>query len=157
MDASSAAVAVGKIPSGLFIITAALGEGKEGYLGSWVQQVSFAPLLISVAIRPGRPCHAYIKTHGRFCVNVIGHKNGGVMKPFWTPEPGGDPLAALDQFATSRGNVVLKNALAALECQVQSSFFPGDHEILIAEVVEAHLLHDDDKPLFHVRKSGLTY
>ena len=149
--------AVGRIPSGLFIVTAVLEGRKEGYLASWVQQVSFQPLLVGVAIRPGRPCHAIIKAHGRFCINVVGHKNGGLMKPFWNTETPGDPFAELEHHITPKGNLIFANALAAIECEVRSSVMPGDHEILIAQAVDGVLLHPEDKPLTHVRKSGLVY
>jgi flavin reductase (DIM6/NTAB) family NADH-FMN oxidoreductase RutF len=156
-DVSTLAAAAGKLPSGLFIVTTVLDGRKEGYLGSWIQQASFSPLLISLAIRPGRPCHAAIKSHGRFCINVVGSKNGGLMKPFWNPDTTPDPFQGLDLFETARGNVVLKSAMAALECEFRSSATPGDHEIVYAEAVEGHLLQPEDKPLTHVRKSGLGY
>jgi flavin reductase (DIM6/NTAB) family NADH-FMN oxidoreductase RutF len=158
VDAVTAeAPAVGKIPSGLFIITT-LHEGrKEGFLGSWVQQASFSPLLIGIALKPGRACHAAIKAHGRFCVNVVGQNNGGLMKPFWTVKEGVDPFAGLDHFVTDRGNVVMRNALAYMECEARSFAMPGDHEIVFAEVVQNALIQPEDKPLTHVRKSGLGY
>ena len=155
-EVSQIAAATGKIPSGLFIVTAAAGGRKEGYLASWVQQAGFSPLLISVAIRPGRHCYALIKEHGRFCLNVIGKHNGGVMKPFWTPAGDADPFAGLAFSVSKRGNIILQNALAALECEVRSSSQPGDHEILIAEVMEGHVLAED-APLTHVRRDGSDY
>jgi flavin reductase (DIM6/NTAB) family NADH-FMN oxidoreductase RutF len=150
------AAAVGKIPSGLFIVTSVLDGKREGYLASWIQQVSFSPLLISIAMKPGRACYDAIKAQGRFCVNIVGHRNGGVMKPFWNPGSE-DPFSDLENFMTPLGNLVLNGAMAALECRVLSSVSPGDHEILFAEVVESHLLQPEDKPLVHVRKSGLSY
>lgn len=156
-EISNLAAAVGKIPSGLFIVTSVLEGKKEGYLGSWIQQASFSPLLINVAIRPGRPCYDAIKAHGRFCVNVMGGKNGGAMKPFWNPDSTPDPFAAIEWSLSPRGNIIIGTALAAIECEVRSAFTPGDHEILFAEVVDGHILQPEDKPLTHVRKSGLGY
>jgi flavin reductase (DIM6/NTAB) family NADH-FMN oxidoreductase RutF len=156
-DVSTLAAAVGKIPSGLFIVTAALQDRKEGYLGSWIQQVSFSPLMIQIAIRPGRPCYDLIKSQGRFCVNIVGQKNGGIMKPFWNPDATGDPFVGLEWSATPRGNIIFPTALAALECEVRSASAPGDHELIFAEVVEGHILQPEDKSLTHVRRSGLGY
>lgn len=156
-DPAPEAAALGKIPSGLFIITTVLEGRKEGYLGSWVQQTSFAPLLLSVAVKPGRPCHAALKAHGRFSLHVVGQNNGGLMKPFWSVKEGVDPFAGLEHSLSARGNILLRNALAVLECEVRGSALPGDHEIIFAEVVEAHLFQPEDKPLTHVRKSGLSY
>lgn len=154
---SPLAAAFGKIASGLFLITASEGDRMEGYLGSWVQQVSFSPLLLSIAIRPGRPCYDLIHATRRFCVNVIGQDNGGVMKPFWSPKPDVDPFAGLEWHRTEAGNIVLKQALAAVECEFRSAATPGDHEIVFAEAVAGLILKPEDKPLTHVRKSGLGY
>lgn len=151
------AAAVGKIPSGLFIVTAAGNGSKEGYLASWIQQASFEPLLLNLAIRPGRPCHELIRSTGRLGINIVGHKNGGMMKPFWSPSPDTDPFAGLEWSLTERGNVQLATALAFLECELRSSFTPGDHELLFVEVVAGRILASEDKPLGHVRKSGLGY
>lgn len=156
-DVPEAAIAVGKIPSGLFIVTAASGDRKEGYLGSWIQQASFTPLLLNLAIRPGRPCYDLIQSTRRLCINIVGHRNGGMMKPFWNPETGMDPFEGLAWSQTERGNIILGPALAVLECELRSSVTPGDHEILFVEVVAGRVLEPEDKPLHHVRKSGLGY
>ncbi|MDB5105791.1 MAG: hypothetical protein JWP91_3480 [Fibrobacteres bacterium] len=156
-DVSPLAAAVGKIPSGLFIVTSVLDGRREGYLGSWIQQASFSPLMINIAIRPGRPCYAAIKSHGRFCVNIVGQKNGGLMKPFWNPDSTPDPFEGLECRITARGNLILNTSLAALECELRTAVTPGDHEIVFAEVVEGHLIQPEDKSLTHVRRSGLGY
>ena len=59
-------LAIGHIPSGLFIVCAKDDEKIDGYLASWVQQVSFDPLLISLAIKPGRPVYDLIINGGVF-------------------------------------------------------------------------------------------
>jgi flavin reductase (DIM6/NTAB) family NADH-FMN oxidoreductase RutF len=156
-EVSETALAVGKIPSGLFIVTASQGEAKEGYLGSWIQQASFSPLMLNLAIRPGRPCYDLIRSTGRVGINIVGHKNGGMMKPFWSPEAGADPFSGLEWSRSERGNIRLASALAFLECELRSTFTPGDHEIFFVEVMDGLVLQAEDKPLGHVRKSGLGY
>ena len=148
---------MGKITSGLFIVTAVMGDRREGYLASWIQQTSFSPLMISIAVKPGRPCYDIIKSHGRFCVNVIGQKNGGLMRPFWSPDGKSDPFVGLENFISQRGNIVLRGAMSAIECELREAATPGDHEIIFADVVEGHILQSEDKPLAHVRKSALGY
>ncbi len=156
-EISNLAAAMGKVSSGLFIVTAVLGDRREGYLASWIQQTSFSPLLVSLAMKPGRPCYDIIKSQGLFCINIIGHKNGGVMKPFWSSVKNSDPFLGLEMFLSQRGNIILRGAMAALECELRSTTTPGDHEILFAEVVEGHILQPEDKPLTHIRKSALGY
>jgi flavin reductase (DIM6/NTAB) family NADH-FMN oxidoreductase RutF len=151
------AVALGKITSGLFIVTATHGVVREGYLASWIQQVSFSPLMVMVAMKPGRPCYDLIKSHRRFCINIIGLKNGGVMKPFWNPSENANPLDGLDTSVSELGNTILSQAMAVLECEARSSIMPGDHELVFAEVIAGQVLQIEDKPLAHIRKSGLGY
>jgi flavin reductase (DIM6/NTAB) family NADH-FMN oxidoreductase RutF len=90
-------------------------------------------------------------------VNVIGQNNGGVMKPFWSPKPDVDPFAGLDWSLTSKGNILLRGAVAAIDCEFRASATPGDHEIVFAEAVDGIVIQVEDKPLTHVRKSGLGY
>ena len=88
---------VGRIPSGLFIVTAILDDQEDGFLASWIQQASFTPLLLSVAMKPGRPCYDAVKAHGRFVVNIVDEANKGLLKNFWKGySPDESPFADLE-------------------------------------------------------------
>ncbi len=151
-------VPVGKIPSGLFILTVADGARREGFLASWIQQASFAPLMLTMAVKADRPVVELIRKTGRFCVNVVGHQNNGLLKPFWgAAREGENPLDAVATSVSPRGNVILNDALAALECEPRGFSQPGDHIIVFAEVMETVLLKPEDKPMTHVRKTGALY
>jgi flavin reductase (DIM6/NTAB) family NADH-FMN oxidoreductase RutF len=54
------AAALGRIPSGLFILTARRGTLETGMLASWVQQCSFDPPLVMAAIRRGRILESWL-------------------------------------------------------------------------------------------------
>ena len=150
--------AVGRIPSGLFIVTAGTDRELDGYLASWIQQVSFAPLMVSVAIKPGRPCHDAIIKSGHFAINIIGKKGASVLKHFWKGyDPHSNPFANLEYEWASHGGVLLKQAMCALECQVKEVLTPGDHQIILADVLRCHMLDASDENMVHVRKSGLDY
>ncbi len=151
-------VPVGKIPSGLFIVTVAHTGQQESFLASWIQQASFSPLMISMAVQPDRSVLPRLRAAGRFCINIVGHQNNGLLKPFWGgSQPGADPLEAVETYTSARGNILLRDAMAALECEWRSDVQPGDHVLVFAEVVETLLLKPDDKPMTHVRKSGGSY
>ena len=49
------AAALGRIASGIFVLTLKRDAVETGMLASWVQQCSFHPPRISVAINPGAP------------------------------------------------------------------------------------------------------
>jgi len=63
--------AIGRIPSGCFVLTASDGERSTGILASWVQQASFEPPLVTVAVKKGRSIEALIDKSGHFVLNAI--------------------------------------------------------------------------------------
>ncbi|MES2527660.1 MAG: flavin reductase family protein [Bdellovibrionota bacterium] len=157
---SDVATAVGHIPSGLFIVTVMDPETKkvDGYLASWVQQVSFNPLLISLAIKPGRPAYDLIKSGKTFTVNVVGDHDKTYLKHFWKGyDPNSNPFQDIKHAIGPNGGVTLLQAKSAIECQLVESVKPGDHEIVIAKVLSSTLMAEEAKPMVHIRKTGMDY
>lgn len=157
-DKKSQAEAVGHIPSGLFIITSYDGETKAGYLASWVQQISFDPLLVAFTIKPDRPGYSTITSGKPFAINIVGDHEMGYLKHFWS---GFDPekriFDQIEHEVTTSGALLLKQAKSAMECRFVSTSKPGDHELVIAEVTNSHHFSAESKPKVHIRKSGLDY
>ncbi len=154
------ATSVGHIPSGLFIVTVMDAETKkiDGYLASWVQQVSFNPLLISLAIKPGRPAYDLIKSGKVFSVNVVGDHDKTFLKHFWKGyDPSSNPFQDIAYETAPHGGVTLLQAKSSMECQLVDSLKPGDHEIVIAKVVSSTLLAEEARPMVHIRKTGMDY
>jgi flavin reductase (DIM6/NTAB) family NADH-FMN oxidoreductase RutF len=160
MSEETKPLAVGHIPSGLFIICAKDNETTliDGFLGSWVQQVSFDPLLISLCIKPGRPAYDLIKSGTTFSINVIGDHEKSYMKHFWKGyDPESNPFSEIPHQVTSSGAVILDQAKSTIICKLVSSTIPGDHEVIVAEVIESTIQDETSTPMVHIRKSGLEY
>ena len=152
------ALAVGHIPSGLFIVCAKDNEKIDGYLASWVQQVSFDPLLISLAIKPGRPVYDFINGGGVFTVNVVGDHKRDYLKHFWSGySPDKNPFSLIPHLITEQGGVAIEAAKSWIDCQIKEKIVPGDHQLVIAEVLASKMISDQGKPVTHIRKSGLDY
>jgi flavin reductase (DIM6/NTAB) family NADH-FMN oxidoreductase RutF len=152
--------AVGHIPSGLFIVCANDEKDKviDGYLASWIQQVSFDPLLVTVAIKPGRPAYDLIKNKKTFTINVVGDNDKSFMKHFWKGyDPESNPFEEIEHKITENGGVIINGAKSTVECQLVETIQPGDHEVVIAKVINSYVQDEEAKPLTHVRKSGLDY
>ena len=148
--------AVGHIPGGLFVVTAVEGGAKLGYLASWVQQASFDPPLVSLAVKEGRPGHAHIMGGGVFAVNVVGTRESGLLKSFWKGH--GDPsFEGIPHEVTGDGALVLKDAKSAMVCRLASSVRPGDHDVVFARVLSSVVLDDEARPKVHIRRSGAEY
>lgn len=149
-------IAVGHIPSGLFIVCTKDGDQKEGFLASWVQQVSFDPLLVSFAIKPDRRPYAAIVSGQVFTINIVGEHATQYLKPFWSGY-GENPFADIDHQVSPRGGILIEAAKSVIEARMVSQFQPGDHQIIVAEVLDSHVFHRESRPKVHIRKSGLDY
>ncbi len=159
-EVNSAAQAVGHIPSGLYIITAKHDDTEviDGFLASWIQQVSFEPLLVSLCIKPGRPAYEAIKNGELFTINVIGDHDTTYLKHFWSGyDPEKKVFDQIEHSETPDGAVVITQAKSSIICRIKESSKPGDHEIVIAEVIDSIVHDDESKPQVHIRKSGLDY
>lgn len=157
-DNKEIAKAVGHIPSGLYIVTAKDGEKKDGYLASWVQQVSFSPLLVALAINPDRPGYEAITSGKVFSINVVGDHDMNYLKHFWSGyDPENSPFNEIEHEVSANDAILMKPAKSVIECKFVEKIKPGDHEIVIAEVVASHIMNDESKPKVHIRKSGLDY
>lgn len=159
MKDQDSARAVGNIPSGLFIVAASDETGKiDGYLASWVQQVSFDPLMVSIAIKPGRPCYDHIVNGRAFTINVVGEHNKNIMKHFWGGyDPQKNPFDEISFERNEDGGIVLNDAKSAIVCQMSSMQEPGDHELVMAEVKASYTNEEQAGPAIHLRKSGKDY
>ncbi len=160
MTQQGKAQAVGHIPSGLFIVTVQDQDKNiiDGYLASWVQQISFSPLLVSLAIKPGRPAYDLIKAGKVFSINIVGDHDKSYLKHFWKGyDPANNPFKEIPFTTGDHGGVLISWAKSVIECQMLSSTKPGDHELVIAEVKNTYTLSDESKPMVHIRKTGLDY
>ena len=149
-------IAVGHIPSGLFIVCVIDGQKKEGFLASWVQQVSFSPLLISVAIQKERRPYKAIMSGQFFTINVVGEHNTEYLGPFWSSYTE-NPFPKIPHQISKNGGILLEGAKSVMECKMLSHKAPGDHEIVFAEVVTSYVFDEKAKPKVHIRKTGSQY
>jgi flavin reductase (DIM6/NTAB) family NADH-FMN oxidoreductase RutF len=156
-ESSSIARALGRVPSGLFIVTTARERQPSGFLGSFVMQMGFVPPTVCIAVGNSRPQLAEIRAAGRFAVSILDAKSRGLMTPFLRKlEAGESPFDGLQLATTSSGLPVLADALAWLDCRVSGEHSTGDHVVVFGEVTAGELLREGE-PSTHVRRNGLSY
>jgi flavin reductase (DIM6/NTAB) family NADH-FMN oxidoreductase RutF len=156
---SDVAVALGRIPSGLFVVTARNSEGVEtAFLASWVMQAGFEPPALSVAVGKDRPALDFVREPGSvFTVSVIADTEKGQVGPFARGvAPAPEALAELPVERTASGQPVVQDCLAWMECRTLSAAPSGDHEIVVAEISGARGGRED-APAVHIRRNGLGY
>ena len=149
--------ALGRLPSGLFILTARHGQMETGLLTSWVQQCAFDPPTISVAIKSGRPVLDWLSEGKAFTLNILDHTQTDMVAHFGRGFPLGEgAFDGLDVDHLEDGAIVLEETLAYLQCVVRERHPVGDHLLILARVVSGWLL-GEGQPMVHVRKSGMHY
>ena len=149
--------ALGRVPSGLFVVTFQ-DDPDAALLASWVQQCSFEPPMISMAVRQGRDIIAHLAANGAaFAVNILAEGQKDLLGHFGK----GRALSKLPdshlRLTRHEGRAAaLAEALAVLHCEVAGRHVAGDHVVFFARVV-AGKMHSHEQPYVHIRKSGLTY
>src|SRR5262249_31446879 len=145
------AAALGRIPSGLFILTARRGEAETGVLVSFVQQCSFEPPQLSFAMKPDRPVVAWLTPGAAFTLNVLDDSQTDMLTHFGRGFALDQPaFTNLEVERSENGCAVLSESLAYIDCEQVARHPAGDHDLFIARVVGGKLL-SEGQPMVHVR------
>jgi flavin reductase (DIM6/NTAB) family NADH-FMN oxidoreductase RutF len=149
--------ALGRVPSGLFVLTVRHGEDETGVLTSWVQQCSFEPPQLTVALKHGREVSDWLEPDTTFILNVLDDTQTDMIAHFGRGFDVGQPaFEGLDVDRPAGRPPVLTESLAYLECRVTGRCTAGDHDLLIARVVGGRVLNDGH-PMVHVRRNASHY
>src|SRR5947209_1057315 len=109
--------ALGRVPSGLFVLTVRHGEDETGVLTSWVQQCSFEPPQITVALKHGREVSDWLEPDTAFILNVLDDTQTDMIAHFGRGFDVGQPaFEGLDVDRPAGRPQVLSEALSSLEC-----------------------------------------
>ncbi|MCE9590053.1 MAG: flavin reductase family protein [Planctomycetes bacterium] len=152
------AAALGRIPSGLFILTAQHEDRRAGMLASWVQQVCFQPPMVSIAIGKGRPIMPLISESRRFGLCQLPKNEKGILRKFAGGSDGiQDPFLGLELVHDSVLTLpLLAHTLGFLECELTCHMdVEGDHDIFVGIVRNGQYFGGE--PHVHVRDNGLKY
>lgn len=157
--ATSVEQAVGRIVGSLCVVTAHQGDVSSAMLASWVSQATFNPPGLTVAVAKDRAIESLMYPGGQFVLNILAEGNHlGLMKQFLKPfGPAEDRFAGVATQMADNGSPILGDALAYLECSVNSRIEAGDHWVVYAVVDNGKLLQPDAVTAVHHRKSGNHY
>lgn len=151
--------ALGRVASGLFVITAKHGDQEDAVLASWVSQCSFEPPAVTIVLAQNRPARSLIEASNAFIVNVLSDDTDGLLKTFCKRpvNPDASVFEGLDTKKGYKDIAILEDAVSYLECKVINNIGTGDHVMYVGEVVGGKLLNAEDKPYVHTRSSGFHY
>ncbi|MDB6056426.1 MAG: diguanylate cyclase [Verrucomicrobiales bacterium] len=137
--------ALRRLPYALYI----LGVGNEGetnaMAASWVTQCSFDPPLLMVAVRKDTHTYDLIKNSRAFTLNLLDKKHRDIVRALEKPfDMVNDKLNRVAHREGETGAPILDQAFAYIECRVVEIYEPGDHAIVVGEVVNASLREEGD-------------
>lgn len=152
--------ALGRIPSGLYILTARQGDRATGMLASWVQQAGFDPPMVTVAVAKSRCLAGWIENSGRFSLSQLAHGGKPLLKHFakgFGPDESAFEGLALREDVQAEGGPILAEALAFLDAEVVGEIESGDHRIFLGRVVGGDVFSTTPEPFVHLRGNGFHY
>ncbi len=150
--------ALGRLSSGLYIVTVVKGNIKSAMLASWVSKASLKPLGLTIAVAKEQAMESLMQVGDRFVLNVLAESNyQTVMKHFLKRlPPGADRFTEVKTQPASNGSPILTDALAYMEGQVKNRIECSDHWIIYAEVEVGQVLKSGFAAVHH-RKVGNHY
>ena len=150
------AAALGKVASGLYIATARIGDTPMGMLCSFVEQCSFEPPMISIAVAPGRGIIQALDGHGLFGLHILSKENNALLKSFARPDTEA-PFDGHELVENLFGIPQFEEAWGYLACKVAGKAATGDHVLYFAEVFDGVLQHEGQEPMVRIRNNGFGY
>ena len=151
--------ALGRLSGGLYIITAQQGDVKSAMLASWVNQASFKPLGLTIAVAKDRAIESLMQVGDKFVLNTLEEGNyQRLMKHFLKRfRPGADRFEGVKTQPAENGAPILTDALSYVECEVASRMDAGDHWIVYSTVYAGKVSKPDALTAVHHRKVGNHY
>ena len=157
MDTKAKSDLLHKLTYGLYVLTSQDGDERGGMLVTWVTQASFDPPLLAVAVQNTAHTTGIMKKSATFALNFMADEQRTEAGAF------GKKFAKVgDKFAdfpihpgASTGSPILDDALGHLECRITGWLPGGDHDVALAEIVDAQL--SGESALMTTMSSGMGY
>ena len=156
---SALASALGAIPSGRFILTAAHEDRRLGVLVGWVQQVCFEPAMVSISIEKGTPIMPLISESRQFALCQLGVDDRMLARKFGgQTDLGDDPFLGQQLTRPMMPKLpILAAARSFMECELVCHMdVEGDHDIFVGALRNVGF-KGPFEPAVHIRENGLAY
>ncbi len=137
---------LGKFSYGIYLLTCRYEDTNYGMIISWVTQVSYSPPLVLASVKKTRRILPYIEKAKFFSLQVLENTQAEILNNFKIPSLE-DRFSGLSYQILDTGVPVLTNVLAHVECRLKEILTPGDHALLIGEIVSGECIKENGVPL----------
>ncbi|MFH7245813.1 MAG: diflavin flavoprotein [Spirulina sp.] len=151
--------ALGRLSTGLYILTTQRGEVSGAMLASWVTQTGHYPPGVAIAVAKDRAIESLLHGGDTFVLNVLEEgQSQRLIKHFLKRfPPGADRFAGVATRPATNGSPILAEALAYLECTVTHRLEAHDHWIVCATARAGRVAKPHGLTAIHHRTSGSHY
>jgi flavin reductase (DIM6/NTAB) family NADH-FMN oxidoreductase RutF len=140
---------LGEYPTGVVVVAATheSGEALAMTIGTFTS-VSLDPPLIAFLPSKSSASWSALRTAGnRFAVNILAEDQQEIGNAVSARK--GEKLLGISWVSSPRGNPLIEGCTAGLECEVVAIHDGGDHDIVVAEVLELYQGADRPPLVFH--------
>ncbi|MFG2658480.1 flavin reductase [Streptomyces sp. NPDC048425] len=138
---------LGQYPTGVCVVTAVQADGsRAGFVVGSFTSVSLDPPL--VAFFPDKRSTSWpkIESAGRFCVNILSSDQEYLCRQFASKAE--DKFEGVAVRAAGSGSPIIEDAVAWIDCDLESVQEAGDHYIVIGRVRELDIENPELPLLF---------
>ncbi len=145
--------AMGRLVTGVTVVTTRAGNLNHAMTANAVSSVSLEPLLLLVCVEREARFHDAIIESGVWAVNIL----PGSARPAadWLATRGRPLHGQLDRVAhhpgPRTGVPLLDDALSSVECRTTELMVAGDHTIVVGEVLSVDLAEHPGEALVYYR------
>jgi flavin reductase (DIM6/NTAB) family NADH-FMN oxidoreductase RutF len=153
MAASSASAVFERTDRELWLVTAQHGPRRAGLVATFVSNASLVPELPRVLVGIARQHHTWgiIEASGAFALHLMGEDHLDWVWRFGLQSGREvDKWEGLSTGSSTTGSPLLTEALAWLDCRVETRMNTGDRTVYLGEIVDARLL-GEQRPLTFTR------
>ncbi len=146
-DPASFRAAMGALPTGVTVVTAAGPDGPAGATANAVCSLSIEPMLMLACLDRGSRTLLAVQAANRFGISVLHAGQEPIARSFATKAPVADKWDGV-AWSEREGIPAIDDALAFVACDLRDVIAGGDHVIVTGEV--AALQAGEGEPLvFH--------
>lgn len=150
--------AIGRMASGVYVVTVQDENGKDGMLATWVTQAAFSPPMLTVTVNKERPILSRLSKGSKATINVLAKSNSDIFKNFVKPfTEGMDRFEGLETIDNKGFPPSFANCISSMLLEIANVVESGDHMIIVGEVKDGHMHNKDLEPMVHLRRDGFQY
>jgi flavin reductase (DIM6/NTAB) family NADH-FMN oxidoreductase RutF len=99
-----------------------------------------------VAIHPNRRSHDLILESGHFALHLLSKEQKAMLSRFKVPDPEAK-FSSLSWYRGKTGCPILEKCLGYMECTVKETLNPGNHTLIIGEIVDGEIFSGHTEPM----------